>query len=560
MLKKRIRHFQRYRDIVYAFTRYGFGFVMNELGLLDLLSVPKKVFTEGNKTIRNKTTGERLRLFLEELGPTFIKIGQIVSTRPDVIPNEIIQELEKLQDQVPLFPYQEVKQIIELEFDQPIEDLFVEFSEFPLAAASIGQVHDAVLSTGERVAVKVQRPNIQPMIETDLEILQDLARLAESRLDWAVRYQIRDIVSELAASIRLELDYENEGRNTERIARQFEQNPKVMIPKIHWDYTTPKVLTMDYMEGIKLNETAKLEQAGYDKKILAERVVHSVFEQILVDGFFHGDPHPGNILALPGEVIAFLDFGIVGRLTTQMKTHVASFMIALMNQNTDEVVKTITNMGLVPEDVNQDKLRADVDQLREKYISIPFSEMKAGQAVNELFSVAYRHRVQIPTDLTILGKTLLTIEGIVEKLDPDLSIIKVAEPFGRQMVKDRLNPKNVAEKVWNQFFEYSTIVNELPRTVKDFTSVMKKGKMRIELSSPELDEFLKKLNRISNRFSFSILLLSFSIIMGGLIIGAAMTGQTSVLLSKVPLIEIGFGLGTTMSVLLLLSIFRSGRF
>ncbi|MEH7414872.1 hypothetical protein V7266_06255 [Neobacillus drentensis] len=260
------------------------------------------------------------------------------------------------------------------------------------------------------------------------------------------------------------------------------------------------------------------------------------------------------------RMIAFLDFGIVGRLTSQMKSHVASFMIALMNQNTDEVVRTITNMGLVPEDVNQDKLRADVDQLREKYITIPFSEMRAGQAVTELFSVAYRHRIQLPTDLTILGKTLLTMEGIVEKLDPELSIIKVAEPFGRQMVKDRFNPKNVAEKVWNQLFEYSEIMNELPKTVKDFTSIMKKGKMRIEISTPELEIFLRRLNRISNRFSFSIVLLSFSIIMVGVIIGAVLSGQTSVLFSKVPLIEIGFGLGTTMSLLLLFSIFKSGRF
>ncbi|MED4225252.1 2-polyprenylphenol 6-hydroxylase [Neobacillus cucumis] len=560
MLKKRFRHIQRYRDIVYAFTRYGFGYVMNELGLIDLLSVPKKLFTEGNMTIKSKTTGERLRLFLEELGPTFIKIGQIVSTRPDVIPSEIIQELEKLQDQVPHFPFAEVKKIIEQEFEQPIEESFEEFSEFPLAAASIGQVHYASLLSGERVAVKVQRPNIQHMIETDLEILQDLARLAESRLEWAIRYQIREIVTELAQSIRQELDYENEGRNSERIARQFKDNPKVTIPKINWDYTTSKVLTMEYIEGIKLNETEKLERDGYDKKVLAERVVHTVFQQILLDGFFHGDPHPGNILALPGDVIAFLDFGIVGRLTNQMKSHIASFMIALMNQNTDEVVRTITNMGLVPEDVNLVKLKADVDQLRDKYISISFSEMKAGQAVNELFSVAYRHRIQIPTDLTILGKTLLTIEGIVEKLDPDLSIIKVAEPFGKQIVKDRLKPKNVAEKVWNHLFEYSEIMNEFPKTVKDFTSIMKKGKMRVEISTPELDDFLKKLNKISNRFSFSIVLLSFSIVMAGVIIGASLAGQTSVLLTKVPLVEIGFGLGTLMSLLLIFSIFRSGRF
>ncbi|MCL6571640.1 MAG: AarF/ABC1/UbiB kinase family protein [Bacillus sp. (in: Bacteria)] len=560
MFKKKIRHIQRYHDIVYAFTRYGFGFVMKELGLLDLLSVPRRLFVEGNKTLHSKTTGERIRLFLEDLGPTFIKIGQIASTRPDIIPAEIVHELVKLQDQVPPFSFEEVKRIVEQEFVEPMENLYAEFSETPLAGASIGQVHYAVLLTGERVAVKIQRPRINEVIETDLEILQDLARLAESRLDWAERYQIRDIVEELRKSLRMELDYVSEGRNSEKIAKQFKNNPKIVIPKIYWENTTSKVLTMEFIEGIKLNEASMLHQAGYESKVLAERVVNAIFQQILVEGFFHGDPHPGNILALPGEVIAFMDFGIVGRLTSEMKTHIASFVIAMMNQSTDEVVRTISNMGLVPDDVNPVKLRVDVDELRVKYSNVPFSQMSLADAINDLFSVAFRHRIQMPTDLTILGKTLLTMEGVVEKLDPELSIIKIAEPFGRKLVLDRLNPKNVAGKVWSHFFEYGELLNDLPKTVKDFTSVMKKGKIKIEITTPELDSLLTKLNRISNRLSFSIVLLSFSIIMVGVIIGASLSGHTSVLLSKIPAIEIGFAIATTMFLWLLYSIFKSGRF
>lgn len=560
MIKKRIRHIQRYRDIVYACTKYGFGFVMKELGLLDLLSVPRRLFVEGNKTIHSRTTGERIRMFLEELGPTFVKIGQIASTRPDIIPADIIHELVKLQDQVSLFPFDEVKKIMEEEFSESMEDSFAEFSETPLAAASIGQVHYAVLLTGERVAVKIQRPSIKQVIETDLEILQDLARLAESRLDWADRYHIRDMVEEFARSIREELDYENEGRNSERIANQFKNNPMVLIPKIFWEYSTSKVLTMEYIEGIKLNEEEKLQQEGYDSKILAERVVKAIFHQILIEGFFHGDPHPGNLLALPGGVIAFMDFGIVGRLTPEMKTNVASIVIAMMNQKTEEVVRAITNMGLVPEDVNPRRLRADVDQLREKYSSVPFSDISLGTAVNDFFSVAYRNNIQMPTDLTILGKTLLTIEGVVEMLDPDLSIIKVAEPFGKQLVKERLHPTNMAKKVWSHFFEYGDILNELPKTVNDITSIMKKGKMKVEISTPEVDLFVKKINRISNRLSFSIVLLSFSIILVGIIIGVTLSGQTSVLLTKIPAIEIGFIIVASMFLWLLYAIFKSGRF
>lgn len=560
MIKKKIRHIQRYRDIVYAFTKYGFGFVMKELGLLDLLSVPKRVFVEGNQSRNSRTTGERIRMFLEELGPTFVKIGQIASTRPDIIPADILQELVKLQDNVSLFSFDEVRRIIEEELADSLENSFAEFRETPLAAASIGQVHHAVLLSGERVAVKIQRPNIMSVIDTDLEILQDLARLAESRIDWVERYQIRTIVEELSRSLREELDYENEGRNAEKIAKQFINDSKVHIPKVYWEYSTKKILTMEYIDGIKLNEIEKLQQEGYDTKVLGEKIVNAIFHQILIDGFFHGDPHPGNIVALPGQVIAFMDFGMVGRITPEMRAHIASFVIALMRKNTSEVVKAITNMGLVPDEVNVKQLHSDVDKLREKYLDVPFSQMSIGNAVNELFSVAYRHKIMIPTDLTILGKTLLTLEGTVEKLNHEISILAVAEPFGKQLLMDRFKPKNMAEFAWSNFTEYGDILHEFPKTIKDFTSVMKKGKMKIEISTPEMEPVLHKLNRISNRLSFSLVLLSFSIILVGVIIGASLSGQTSILLDKLPVIEIGFGIATALFLLLIYSIFKSGRF
>ncbi|MCM3690153.1 ABC1 kinase family protein [Neobacillus niacini] len=560
MIKKKIRHINRYRDIVYAFTKYGFGFVMKELGLLDLLAVPKRVFVEGNQSRNSRTTGERIRMFLEELGPTFVKIGQIASTRPDIIPADILQELVKLQDNVSLFSFNEVRRIVEEELADSLENSFAEFSEIPLAAASIGQVHHAVLLTGEPVAVKIQRPNIMRVIDTDLEILQDLARLAESRIDWVERYQIRTIIEELSRSLREELDYENEGRNAEKIAKQFMNDSKVRIPKVFWEYSTKKILTMEFIDGIKLNEIEKLQQEGHDTKVLGEKIVNAIFHQILIDGFFHGDPHPGNIVALPGQVVAFMDFGMVGRITPEMRAHIASFVIALMRKNTSEVVRALTNMGLVPDEVNVKQLHSDVDKLREKYLDVPFSQMSIGNAVNELFAVAYRHKIMIPTDLTILGKTLLTLEGTVEKLNHEISILAVAEPFGKQLLIDRFKPKNMAEYAWSNFTEYGDILQEFPKTIKDFTAVMKKGKMKIEITTPEMEPVLHKLNRISNRLSFSIILLSFSIILVGVIIGASLSGQTSILLDKLPVIEIGFGIATMMFLLLLYSIFRSGRF
>ncbi|MBL4952444.1 ABC transporter [Neobacillus sp. YIM B02564] len=560
MIKKRIRHLGRLREIVNAFTRHGFGYLMKELGLLDLLSVPKRLFLQGSETIEVLSTGERIRMFLEELGPTFIKIGQIASTRPDIIPLDIIQELVKLQDKVSAFPFSEVKKIIEEELADSLENSFREFQETPIAAASIGQVHYAVLPAGEQVAVKVQRPKLKHLIETDLEILKELARLADSRLEWARRYQVRDIVDELAMSIRRELDFEMEARNTEKIAAKFKDNPKVVIPKVFWDYTSAKVLTMEFIDGITLNEEEKLQKLGYDSKVLGETVVNTILQQILIDGFFHGDPHPGNLLVLPNGAIAFLDFGIVGRLSPEMRDHVASFVIALMRQNTDEVLQAISSMGVVPDDVNYEQLRMDVDLLREKYSDLSFKNMKIGQTITDLFSVAFQYKIKLPTDLTILGKTLLTMEGVVEKLDPDLSIIKIAEPFGKRLIMERYRPKTIIDKVWRRINEYGEMILEWPKTINEISAIMKKGRVKIELTTPELNQFIQRLNIISNRISFSITLLSFSIIMAGVIIGTSLSGQTPILLNKIPVVEIGFVIATGMFLWLLFSIFKSGKF
>ncbi|WP_041580510.1 ABC1 kinase family protein [Bacillus sp. 1NLA3E] len=562
MIRKRFRHIQRYREIVNAFIRYGFGFVIKEMGLIELLSMPKRLFVEVNPETetQNTSTGERIKMFLEELGPTFVKMGQVASTRYDLIPSEIVKELENLQDNAQQFPFEVVQETIEKELGQPIGQVFNEFCEIPIAAASIGQVHYAILKTGEKVAVKVQRPNMRSIIDTDLEILQDLAILAEQRLAWAARYQIRDIVDEFSKSLREEVDYSIEGRNSERIAKQFIDDPKVVIPKVFWEYSTKKILTMEFVEGTKLYETEMLHQMGNDNKILAKRIVDSILHQVLIEGYFHGDPHPGNILALPNDVIIFLDFGMVGRLTPDMKHHIASLVIALMRQNTDDVIKAITRMGIVPSDINISMLRGDVEKLNETYYDVPLSKVSLGQVVNDLFLVAYRHNIRIPPDLTLLGKTLLTMEGIVVKLDPEISILKVAEPFGRRLLMERYDPKKVVGNLWHQIVDLGEFVKDLPKGLKELTLLFKNGKVRQEISFPEIDLILAKLNQISNRISFSIGLLSFSIIICGLIIGSSLGGHSSLLLLKIPTIEIGFIVATLMFMLLLYSIFRSGRF
>lgn len=548
---------QRYREIVIAFSRNGFGYIVKELGLHELIPLPKRFVAKPQK--HSKTIGERIRSFLEELGPTFVKMGQFASTRSDLLPDHIIQELEKLQDEVPPYPYKDVQAIIEQELGMPTKQIFRTIDENPLGSASIGQVHYAILKSGEEVAVKVQRPNIEKAMKTDLEILRKLSVLAEFRLDWAARYQVSAIVDEFANAIMAELDYQVEGRNARKISKQFSDDPHIRIPDVYWDYSSKKVLTMEYVAGTKLNRLEELQQKGYDKKVLAERVANAIFHQVFIEGFFHGDPHTGNVAALPGETVVFMDFGMVGRLTPEMRDNFASLVIAMMRNNTEGVIKAINRMGMVPDDVNMKQLRTDVDQLREKYYDIPLKQVSIGEAVNDLFSVAQRHYIQIPADLTLLGKTLLTMEAMVENLDPDISMMKIAEPFGRKLFKERYHPKKWAETAFRQWSEYGEIVADIPKNIRALTSIVKKGKLPIVISVDKADIFLKKLDHISNRLSFSIILLSFSIIMVGLIIGSAIGGQSSILWD-IPAIEIGSVVAILMFIGLLYSIFRSGRF
>ncbi|WP_192716727.1 AarF/ABC1/UbiB kinase family protein [Paenibacillus sp. OAE614] len=553
----RIRHTGRYREIAMALMRHGFGYIVEELGLFQMLSIPKRWIT--HQTPQTKTLGERIRLVLEDLGPTFVKLGQLASTRSDLLPEPIIRELIKLQDQVPPFSSESAKGIIEQELDDAIEDIFSWFEESPIAAASIGQVHLGKLKTGEDVAVKVQRPGALQMVVRDLEILRDLTALAEKRWVWVKQYQIARLVEEFASSMRAELDYTQEGRNAEKIALQFQNDETVCIPRIFWQFTSSRVMTMEYVRGISLSHQEELVAKGYDLKETAEKLVESMLHQIFIEGFFHADPHPGNLLVRKDGSLAYLDFGMVGRLSEEMKDHLSSLIIALMRKNTDSMVRAVLRLGMMPEDGDIRELRRDLDSLREQYYNIPFSEISMGTALNDLFAVAQRHKVMIPPDLTLLGKALLTMEGVIEKLDPTLSIIDMAEPFGRKLIKDRFSTRNLRKKLLGGAAGLAEALFDLPDQARQISSLISKGKLKVEISVPEMEALMRKLDQISNRLSFSIVLLAFSIIMVGLIIGSSLNQQSSVLW-HFPVIGTGFIVALLMVLWLLFSIFKSGRF
>lgn len=556
MIQSRVKHHRRYQEIVNTFIKNGFSHMLFRLGLTDRLSRKKDVVTETDDNLTD--IGIKLCTALQSLGPTFIKLGQIASSRRDIVPEEIARELEKLQDDVQSFDYDIVREIIIRELDDTPENLFASFNESPLATASIGQVHIAELHTGEEVAIKIQRPDIEAIITTDLEILHNIARLLDKRVEWARTYRIKDIIEEFSFSLKNELDYLLEGRNGERIAEQFDDDEFIHIPKIFWDYTTRKVLTMEMIRGIKVNKYEQLKEEGYDTELIASRIADAMLHQILDAGFFHGDPHPGNIYILPNNKVAFLDFGMVGRLSNDLKYYFSSLMISLQSGDTDGMINTFNEWGLLDYVPNMGALRRDIDSLQVQYYDVPLHHISLGLVMFEVFTIAYKHRIEIPTDIAVLGKAILTLETILENLDPELSIMEAVEPYGKKLMLKRYHPFNMARKSWRRLLENVTIISELPRDIKDISTAMKRGKLQFDINIFEIQYILTKLDRIANRLSFSVILLAFTILMTGLIIGASIAGEAT-LLWRIPVIELGFIIATLMFLFMLFVIIRSGR-
>lgn len=505
------------------------------------------------------SAGKHIRLLLEELGTTFIKLGQLASTRPDLVPQPVLKELVKLQDAVPPFPFADVSRVIEEELGAPISQLFRTFESLPIASASIGQVHRAVLADGKEVAVKIQRPQLSTLVETDLDILAGLARLADRRGNWSASYSLTEVVEELSQCLLAELDYRQEAAHLERFARAADEMNYVRIPAVYRPYSSQRVLTMEFIQGIRLSNIEQLKEQGIRTSVVAERIAGTIFQQILVDGVFHADPHPGNILVLPGEEIALLDFGMVGRLSAHTQKHFATFIIALRNRSSKGVMRAIEHLGMIPEEVDRKKLYMDVEEMRTKYYDVPLKEVRLGDMLNDLFGVAYKHGIRVPSELTMVGKSILTTEGVVAELDPDFSMLNVAEPIGRRLYLERLNPWSFLKNTFEDAPEYLQIMSELPVTMKRLTAMLNKGKMQVEVVSPQLEQLVKKLDRISNQMSFSIVLLALSLVLLGLIIGSSISGAQTILW-RLPMLEIGIVISLLMFAWLLYAIFRSGRF
>jgi ubiquinone biosynthesis protein len=506
MAALRPRHLRRYRQIAEVLTRHGFGALVTQLGLGQQLDLPRRLLRQKPPEYGQLTPAEHTRLALEELGPTFIKVGQLLSTRSDLLPPSFISELSRLQDDVPPVSFEQAKAVVEDELDAPIDQIFKTFEERPIAAASLGQVHGATLANGEDVVVKIQRPNIEQVINLDLDILLDLAQLAQVRTPLGKRYEVVDLTEEFAHSLKTELDYQREGRNADRFRANFADEAHMYVPKVYWEYTTKRVMVQERIRGIKIDNLEALEAAGYDRKQLALHAAKFILKEILEDGFFHADPHPGNVVALPNHVIGLVDFGTVGRLATRDRANLVRLFIMAVQLDTDGVLDQLVRMGIADYSMDYDSLRRDLHRLLLRYYGVALKEVSAGEVLEDLEPIIYRHQLRIPSDLWLLIKTLVIMEGVGHNLDPDFDIFEFSKPYIGSFMRRLWLPSEWGPAAMRSAWNLGDLLIDLPRQTTRILGQVERGDLGFQIHVPELDRTTNRLNDIANRIILAVLL------------------------------------------------------
>ena len=558
MAQPATRSLGRLSEIAQVMVRHGFGYFLEAHKLTDLLpGRSAELRLSGVESSIGSARGQHLRELLDELGPTFVKFGQLLSTRPDVVPPDIIAELRGLQDDVRPFPFEQAERVIEEDLGNSLARLFLEFDPQPVAAASIGQVHRAVLPNGREVAVKVQRPGAPRQIEADVALLYQAAKLVNERVRALDFIDVRGLIDEFAREIRQELDYRLEARNAQTFHRNFASNPHVRVPKVYWQYTRARVLTLEWLEGRQVADVDTLPLTIDERRDLAYLIAETWMTMIFRHGFFHGDPHPANILVLEeAGTIGLVDFGAVGKLSDDDMSKLTRIFIDAAAENVDVLPKRLTDLGVRYPKEREEEFRAALREMYYRYYGASLAEIDPIQVIREAFQLIYSMNLQLPTRYLLLDRAIATVGAVGVELYPDFNVFEVARPYARGLMLERFTPQRVARRARRDAIRYAQIFAEAPYQWHDLMEQVRDGQVEVGFVHKGLDEFLESIQRVFNRLVIAL------IVTGGLI-GSSMIGIFATkgpqLLGINALSVVGFALSTVLGLWLLWGVIRSGR-
>jgi ubiquinone biosynthesis protein len=519
------RDLGRLNTILGVLIRHGFGDSVRRMGLADTLAKAGHVLHwEHAADLARIPPPVQLRLALEELGPTFVKLGQILAGRADLFGPEWITEFEKLHSQVPALPLDDLRPQLRQDLGDEPENLFARFDTEPLAAASIAQVHSAQLKDGTEVIVKIRRPGITETIAADLRLLEKLAALAEAQLPALKPYRPQQLVRELARSLSRELDLASECRNAERIAANMVHMPWIVVPKVHWDFTRERINVQDRIVGIAGNQLAELDHNGHDRLLLAQRGAQAVLKMIVEDGLFHADPHPGNVFYLPDNRIAFIDFGMVGRLSKRRREDLLNLLLGLVERNPQAVVEVLLDWTGDEQGVQLDNLEGEIEAFVDQYYGVPLAQLSLGQMLSDVTAILREHHLALPSDLALLIKAFITLEGMGRGLEPNFHMAGEALPLLRKVLRARYKPRALAQRAWQTLSKTLSMAEQLPHDLSRLLRNARRGRMHIGLELVHLKRVGNQINQAANRMAMALVIAA--LIVGSSIVMTVKGGPT----------------------------------
>jgi ubiquinone biosynthesis protein len=554
-IRDSISTLKRYQEIFRVFIKYGFNDIVNKISIAKRMRIDKNLLSTQGENLNALSSSVRFRMAFEELGATFIKLGQMLSLRSDFIPEAFAVELSKLQDSVQKDEIEKIKSVLTEEYGKPINDVFLEFDETPIAAASIAQVHKAKLKNGEVVAVKILHPGAAEKINSDLEILKSLSRLIETHIPESRPYQPVEIINEFDKTIKKELNLVFEGHNIDTFRNHFQDDPTIKIPIVYWEYSTESILVTEFINGIKISELLKNEVADIDPKQVTMNSANSLMKQIFEIGIFHADPHPGNIFVLPGNIIAPIDFGNVGRIDDEMRNAFIEMIMGIVDQDPHRITRALINIGFVDDNTNLRGLKIDLMEFISHYYKVPLNRINLSKLIDEFIELLRTHQIKLPADLSVLIRTLAISEAVARELYPQFNFAEILIPFTKKAYLNKLNPFTRFRSLIRTAEESFDILKKLPEDLQNILYKFRNNKFTITFKHDGLEEFSRKIDSASNR-------LSFAIIIAALIIGSSIIMYLSKgnLPWDYPVIGIGgFVVASVLGIWLLIGIMRSGK-